>query len=216
MMSVRRCVSRRGSIPHLLHHLVQPAGIARDGVQRRSPEIGDELDLAFGIAGRGGHREHAQPLGPVLESQPARKHAVSRRVLEDIARAQPHHIEAARHGIGPLVEIPLRMQYHRGCTRCPARRVQAHHAAQRHGRHPERIAVTQVLFRGERHPAQVGQRPYVVGVDMAFGEAPAVKFAVHTLPYSLFQAFRLQRFDLRSGEFLKFRMQIHDRLNLKH
>ena len=200
--------------PHLLHHLVQPAGITRDGVQGRSPEIGDELDLTLGVACRGGDRKHAQPLGAVLETQPAREHAVSRRILEDVARAQPHHIEAARHGIGPFVEILLRVQDHRGRPRRAARRMEAHNAAQRDGGHLERIAVAQILFRRERDPAQVGQRPYVVGGDMVFGEALAVKFGVHTLPDCPFQTFELQGFNLRSGQFLKFGVQIHGHRNL--
>ena len=79
-------------------------------MQSRGTEIGDELDLAFGIACRCGNSQHPQAFSPILEPQSSSKHAVARRILENIALAESHHIQAAGHGVGPFLQIVLRVQ----------------------------------------------------------------------------------------------------------
>ena len=96
---------------HLLHYFVEPSCITGNGMEGGCPEIGDEFYLPFSISGCGRYREHPETFRTVLESEPAGEHAVSRRVLENVAWAQAYHIEASGYGIRPFIQIFLRMQY---------------------------------------------------------------------------------------------------------
>lgn len=55
---------------HFFHHFIQASGIARNGMQGRCAEIGDELDLPFGVSGSSRNGEHAQRSAPYWKPRP--------------------------------------------------------------------------------------------------------------------------------------------------
>ena len=144
-------------------------------MQGRRAEIRNELNLPLGVARSRRHRQHAETFGSVLEAQSARKHAVPRRVLKDIAPPQADHVQATRHGIGPLVQILLRVQDDRRGARRATGGMQAHHFAHRHRGKPERVIVAQILFRSKRNLTQVVQRTYVFRRQMSLGKPFLIK-----------------------------------------
>ena len=88
---------------HLVHDLRQAGRVAWDDVQAGRTEIGDEFDLPFGVSRRRRDGQRAESLSSVLEAQSAGKHAVARRVLEDVRIPEPYHIHTAGHLVRPLV-----------------------------------------------------------------------------------------------------------------
>ena len=179
---------------HFDHHFVKAAGIARYGMKSRSAEIGNELYLPFGVACGSRNGKHSQPLRAVLESQAAGEHSVARGVLENVARAQANHVKATRNGVGPFVEVALRVQDYGRRAGCAARGMQAHHLAQRHRRQAERVIVAQILLCGKGNLRQVVEAAYVVGLQMVLGKAFLVKRRLHTASDCLFQTLELQVF----------------------
>ena len=169
------------------------ASVTGNGMQGRRTEIRNELNLPLGIARSRRHRQHAETFGTVLEAQSARKHAVPRRVLKDIAPPQADHIQATRHGIGPLVQILLRVQDDRRGARRATGRMQAHHFAHWNSGKPERVIIAQILFRSKRNLTQVIQRTYVFRRQMSLGKPFLVKRRFHTTTDRTEQTFELQR-----------------------
>ena len=136
---------------HLFHHFIQTAGITRDGMKSGGTKVGDKLNLPLGIAGSSRNSQHTQTFGTILEAQSSGKHTVAGRVLKNISLTQSHHIQTARHGIGPFFQIVLCVQNH-GRSSCGATgRMKTDYLFQRHGRKPERIMVAQILFGSERN-----------------------------------------------------------------
>ena len=191
----------------LAHHLIQPAGVGRDGVHHGRAEIREELQLTERVARCRRDGQHPELLGPVLEAQAAGKHPVSGRVLEHVVRPAAHHPQAARHGLRPLVQVPRRMQDDRRVARRPAGRMQAHALLQRHGRDPKRIRVPQVLLGREGKLIQVSRRADVIRRQAAFGETLLVKRRIHAVPHGRTQALGLQGLDPAAGQSLHLRME---------
>ena len=118
-------------------------------MQGRRAEIRNELNLPLGVARSRRHRQHAETFGSVLEAQSARKHAVPRRVLKDIAPPQADHVQATRHGIGPLVQILLRVQDDRRGACRPLEECRRTTSLIGTAAKPERVIVAQILFRSK-------------------------------------------------------------------
>ena len=136
---------------HLFHHFIQTAGITRDGMKSGSTKVSDKLNLPLGIAGSSRNSQHTQTFGTILETQATGKHTVAGRILENISFTQPHHIQTACYGIGPLFQIVLCVQNHGRSTCGTTGRMKTDYLFQRHGRKPERIMVAQILFGSERN-----------------------------------------------------------------
>ena len=119
---------------HLFHHFIQTAGITRDGMKSGGTKVSDKLNLPLGIAGSSRNSQHT----------------VAGRILKNISLTQSHHIQTARYGIGPFLQIVLCVQNHGRSSCGTTGRMETDHLFQRHGRKPERIMVAQILFGSER------------------------------------------------------------------
>ena len=138
-------------------------------------EIREELELAKGVAGSRRNGQHADLLRSVLEAEAAGEHTVAGGVLEHVLRAASNHPETAGYGIGPFVEILLRMQDDRGIAGGAAGRVQAHAFVKRNRSQTERIGVAKILLRGERDLLEVIERTDVRGRQARFAETLLVE-----------------------------------------
>ena len=87
-------------------------------MQGSGSEIGDELQLSFGISGSSGNGKHSHAFRSVLKTESAGKHSVAGRVLEDITGAQAYHVEASCNGVGPFVKVFLCVKNHSRITGC--------------------------------------------------------------------------------------------------
>ena len=58
-----------------------------------------------GAAGSDGHDHGADPLGPVVEAEPAGEQAERRRDLDHVRAGHAGRRVAARHHLGPLLDV---------------------------------------------------------------------------------------------------------------
>ncbi len=155
-----------GVYAHLLEGSEQGHGIARDDVDGGGLEDAHELDLAAGVARAGGDDEGPQPFGSVVQAEPAGEEAVAHHVLEDVALAHSHHMEAARDEVGPALDVAGGVEDRGGEAGGAGGVVEANHFRLRHGQQAIGVGVSQVLLLGEREPRQV-----VEGADRFRAEA---------------------------------------------
>ena len=188
---------------HFFHHFIQASGIARNGMQGRCAEIGDELDLPFGVSGSSRNGEHAQAFGTVLKAQTAGEHAVAGRVLEDVSLAQSDHIEAAGYGVGPFVKVVLCVQDDGGSAGGTAGRMEAYDLFQRNGRESEGIVVAQILLGGKREFPYVVEGSDIFRPESAGSEPLFIEGNAHTAGKGLLQSFHLQLLQSGAGERLQ-------------
>jgi hypothetical protein len=85
-----------------------------------------------------------------MRAEPAGEQAIAVGVVHDLARLRPRADEAARHQVGPGIDVVCRIAYHRRLAGRAGGRMHAHELFARHGEHAERIIVAQVGFQRER------------------------------------------------------------------
>jgi hypothetical protein len=137
-------------------------------------EVGDQLHLPLGLSAAKGHHRQAQLLSAIVRAQAAGEQAVAIAHMHHVARPRAAGADAARHHVGPGVDVVLRVAHHRGLACGAAGRMDAHALLARHGKHAERVAVAQVLLGGEGELRQIGQAAAVVGVHARRIELGAV------------------------------------------
>ena len=132
--------------------------IGRRGAQHAGAEILQQRDLPLGHAA--GHRHHgaAEPLGAVVRAEPAGEQAVAIGVVHDVARPRAGAGDAARHQVGPEIDVALGVADHGGLAGRAGGGVQPHHLLARHREQAERIGVAHVGLGGERKAPDVVER----------------------------------------------------------
>ena len=191
---------------NLLHHLIEACDITGHGMNGGSAEVLNELYLSERVARCCWHGESTESLRTVLESESASKHAVARRVLEDIVRTEANHPEASSHSVGPFVYVLLRVQ-NDGWIACSARRgVEAHTLAQGNAGHAEGVCISQVLLGGEWYLAQVFESLNVLRLETCLIKALLVEWGIHAVLDCSLKSLKLQSLYLLTRECLVLRM----------
>ena len=149
----------------LAHHLIDAGGVGRYGVYHGGAEVGEELELAQGVARCSRDCKHAELLGSVLEAESSGEHSVTGSILEDIFRTASDHPEAACNGVGPLLEILLGVEDHGRVAGGAAGGVETHALGERDGCYAKGICVAQILLRGEGGALEVVEAAYVRRLD---------------------------------------------------
>ena len=155
-----------GRIDALIGQLLgdhQRVGGRRD--EHLRAEVAQQLRLARRAPARDRHHRGADPLAALVKAETAREQAVAVGVVDHHAGRDAGHRHAARHQIGPRVEVRARVPDHRRPAVGSARGVQAHELLPGHREQPERVVLPQVALGGERDPRQVIERLQIVGRD---------------------------------------------------
>ena len=160
--------------PHVLDFLGDRQHVAGRDHDDVGLEVLDQLDLALGLAATERHHGQAQPLGAVVRAQPAGEQAVAVADVHHVTRPRTGGADAARHGVGPDVDVLLRVADHGRLAGGAAAGVDAHDLLARHGEDAEGVAVAQILLGGEGELGQVRQLPEVVRVHAGFVELASV------------------------------------------
>ena len=155
-------------------------------------EVREELELAQGVAGGGGDGQHADLLGPVLEAEATGEHTVTGSILEDVLRTAAHHPQAAGDGIGPFIQVLLRMQDDRGIAGGSTGRVQAHALVKRNRSHPERIGVAKILLGGKGNLLEVIERTDIRRRQPVLAETLLIERRIHAMLDRGLQPLQLQ------------------------
>jgi len=168
----------------------------RDQDDRRL-EVADQLHLLLGLPARHRDDRAAEPLGPVMRAEAAGEQAVAIGDVGDVPLAAAAGVDRTGHQLAPPVDVGLRVADHRRLAGRPARGVDAHHFLARHGEHPVRVVVAQVLLVGEREAREIGERAEIVRMNAGGVEGGAVvrHVAVDVVQRPL-EALGLQRDDL--------------------
>ena len=121
-------------------------------------EDAHELDLPLAAAGADGDDKGTELLRAVVQAEPAGEQPVAHHVLEHIPSTQPHHVETARHQLGPARDVARGVEDRGGQAGGAGRVMQAYHPILRHRQETEGVAVAQVLLAGQREAAQIIER----------------------------------------------------------
>ena len=121
-------------------------------------EVGDELHLPFRHAARNRDHRHAEPLGAVVQPEPAREQAVAIGVVQLHAAPAARGADRARHHLGPHLDVALGVADHGRLARRAGGRMDAHDILARHGKQSERIVRAQVLLGRERELGEIRKR----------------------------------------------------------
>ena len=186
----RRAASECGSAPRtarrrlqaarvhagLAEGVDQPQRVRGDDVQRRGAEVLHQRDLAAAVARAGGDRQRAEPLGAVVQAEPAGEQAVAHHVLEDVAGAQADHPERARDQVGPRRQVAPRVEDRGRAPGGPRGGVQPHQLVAADGEQAvgEVLVRAQVVLDREGQARQVGERGEALRVEPGGPEDPAV------------------------------------------
>ena len=176
----------------LLHHLIEAGQVGRDSMNGCRTEVLDKLDLAQRVACSCGYSQHAKLLGSILETKSASKHAVARRVLEDVIGTQPYHPKVTCHLVCPFIEVVLCMQNDGWVASCAATGMQTNAVSQRHSCQSEGIGVAKVLLSSKGQFANVSRRFDVLCLDAHLFELLGIERHIRTSVDCLLQTFCLQ------------------------
>ncbi len=148
------------------------AGRARDHV---GAEVGDQKQLPFGHSPGDGYDGHPEPLGAVVEPEPAGEQPVAVGVVEHHSRLGARHGEIAGVDLGEQFDVCARVAHDRGLPRRAGRPMDARNLLARYREQPEGIVVAEVVLPRERKPEEVVERANCVGSDARLVEALAVE-----------------------------------------
>ena len=81
--------------------------VGRRGAEDLAAEIAQQQRLAGGDAAGYRDRQRAEPLGALVEAEPAGEQPVAVGVVDDHPRADAGHVQAVGHDLGPDVEVVL-------------------------------------------------------------------------------------------------------------
>ena len=139
----------------------------------------------------------AQPLGAVVEAEPAGEQPVAVGILHQHAGPAAGGAHAARDDVGPGLDVAPAVADHRRLSGRAGRGVDAQQLLARHRHHPERIILAQLALGRERKFAQVVERLQVVGMHAGGVESLLVVRDVFVdMRQRPFQALELQRRNL--------------------
>ncbi len=151
--------------PHLLRGLSKMQHVGGSAADRRDLEVLDELYLPLGVADRCRDHSSADALRAVVQPEPAGEQPVSVADLDNILAAQTDRAQRSRHRQRPVVEVVLRVPYHRRLAGGAGRYVIADQFVLPAHEHLVRVVVPEVLLIHEGQLDDVLQRADVVGMD---------------------------------------------------
>lgn len=187
--------------------------IGRRAAQHLRSEVLQEHHLARGVAPRHRHDRAAQPLGPVVQPQPAGEQPVAIGVMYHIV--WPHAARRQRPGaaLGPGADVALGVAHHGRLAPRARRGMEPHHPAERLGKQAEGIVVAQVAFAGEGEAAQIVQAVQIAGVHPCRVELlPVERHPLVHRRQPQPQPLRLHLLESFAGHRLDFRVPEHHRL----
>ena len=136
-------------------------------------EIADQLDLPLGHAAGDRHHRQSEPLGAVMEAEPAGEQPVAVGILRQHAGPAAGRAHRARDDVGPGLDVVAAIADHRRLAGRAGGGVDAQQLVARHRHQPERIIVAQLGFGGEGKLAQIVERLEIVGMHAGLVEACA-------------------------------------------
>ena len=130
--------------------------------RRRDEDLAAQVDQQQRLTGREPRRDRddgrAEALGALVKAQPAGEQAVAVGVVDEHPGTHAGDLHAARHHVGPHVEVGRRVGDDRRLAARPARGVDPRHLLARNGEQAERVVVAQVGLGRERQAPQIVQR----------------------------------------------------------
>ena len=150
---------------HAVGDLGDVERVGRRGAQDVGAEVLQQRDLPLGAAAGQRHHGAAEPLGAVVRAETAGEQAVAVGVVHDLAGPRAHAGEAARHQVGPQIEVAFGVADDGRLAGGARRGVQAQQLIARHGEHAEGILVAQVGLHREGKAREIGQRLEVGRLD---------------------------------------------------
>jgi hypothetical protein len=165
--------------------------------QRLRAQVVQECDLPRGHAAR--HRDdgRAEPLGALVEAQPAGEQAVAVGVVDEHPRMHAGHAQAARHELGPRLEVRACVADHRRPAAGPARGVDANELLASDREEAERVVVAEVGLGGEREARDIVEAGDVAGCRHAgrVEALPGRRDALEQSAHHSAQTVQLQRLE---------------------
>ena len=156
-------------------------------------EVDDQLHLALSEPAADRDYRGAEMLAAVVRAKPAGEQAVAIGDMDLVAPFAAGRADRARHQGRPGFDVGLGIADHRRLARRAARCVDAHDVVHRHGEHPERIVLPQVVLGRERKPDQVGKRPEIARMHACgVKRLPVVRHALVGARQRAAQAHELQ------------------------
>ena len=153
--------------------------VGRRRAEDARAEILHQRHLPLGGAARDRNGGEAEPLGAVVEAEPAGEQPVAIGIVEDVAGPGAHAGERARHQVRPEIEIGLGVADHGRLAGRARGGMQPQQVLARHGEQAERISVAQVGLDRERQARDVGERLDLLGLH-----AGGIEFrAGHAAPW---------------------------------
>ncbi|HTD60072.1 MAG TPA: hypothetical protein VK679_05430, partial [Gemmatimonadaceae bacterium] len=137
-------------------------------------EIGNELHLPLRHAARDGHHRAAEPLGPIVCTEPASKEPVAIRDMHDHPRSATGGSNRPRHELGPRIDVAPRVSDDGRLSSRAGRRVNAHDLIPRDGEHAKGIIGTQIVLGRKRKPSQILYLPEISGMHASGVEGTAI------------------------------------------
>jgi hypothetical protein len=147
----------RGSMPSLAGRLGDGEGVAGRAYQHLGAQILDDLDLAPGVAGGGGHHRRADLLDAVVQSEAAREQAVAEGHVHGVLGLQAAGGEEAGAQVGPELQVVRRIGHEGGLAGGAGGAVDAGELLAGHGDEAQGMVTPQVVLGGEGQPAQIVQ-----------------------------------------------------------
>ena len=159
-------------------------------------EILHGLDLPLGVTAADGDDGHADPLGAVVQAQPAGEHAVGHHVLEHVAVRGPGPDDAPGQQVRPVLDVVPREIDHRRDPRRAAGRMNPQDFLHLHGHETFGKAQPQIVLRGVGDALEVLQTPHVLGrVDAHLRQLLLVERRLESPCHRLLQSLQLNLLD---------------------
>ena len=183
--------------------------VGRRRAKHAGTKVHDQRDLAFGRPARHRHDHGTKSFGPVVRAQAAGEQTVAVGVVHHVAGACAGGDEAARHQVGPGVDVLRRVAHDGRLAGGPRRRVQSRELMARPRKHAERVVLAQIGLERERQALQVVQRAQLVGVNACRGQTHPVRgHMVVGVAHAVAQPLDLQGSEFVARHRLQRRMQI--------
>ena len=161
-------------------------------------KIAHQLDLTLGIAARSGHAEKMSLAAAVITAEAAVEKAERGHNLKRVALLKPRHRIAARHALGPLVQIVLGVRHDDGRTGRAGGLMELHKFPAIDAVHFKRIGIAEIVLGEKRKFRKIVQRFDIFRRRYAlYGEPLAVKVVAPDSAKGFLKPLQLQ-----SGQFI--------------
>jgi len=178
-------------------------------VGHRGAEILGKLDLAARVASPGGDGHAAQTLRAKMDAKAAREQPVAGHVLKNVVPAHANHVDAARHEVGPGIDVVLRVADGHGRAGGAAGAVHAHDLGLRHAQKSRGVLRAQILLCGKGDAPQIIETADGIRPNARFVQALTVKIALARLGHCASQPRKLGLLNLIPAPTLRLIKEFH-------